>query len=459
MEGCPPLNEDLDTLPRTNISDSEHHIIQQFKDDAAPEIDNDDDGYGSFPASPEDHSPEMSSAELVPPSVTGSQAIMKTAALYGFTSSRETRKRPKPQKDPFLMLDPHEGCPTHDKPTKVGRTYRKPKKLRTKPANIYHAEISPETNLEDLIMDKLPRNASVKNHVSFHALHPCYASIYRKRRARQRRDALQGKRSVEDDSEYEGFGDAEDGIGRDPLFLESTPDFEEDDDEFEAPEQLQLPDAQFELPGNGTGSGGLNDVETGDQLGSKFAELASSFEETCRKHLERTAWMWEQRTTDINLVRRVEEWTTRIQPLLEEEERRPEFDISRYGHAILNDLNQVRVLKEVENIRIGALLQQPAKFEVCRKFLAALQLANNYAIEIIPPEGSTVEGFFVKVPSSGKENEPPVPGVGENIIGKADKIAEPVKNRAKRLRQPGSTPKSARRQPLRPRLQPQNLAE
>lgn len=460
MEGCPPLNEDLNTLPTTNGIDSEVHAMQAFEDDAAPEIDN-DDGDGFVPAFPEDHGPEMTSAEIAPPSVTGSQAIIETAALYGFTSSRRTSKRLKPRRDPFLMLDPHEPCPTHDKPTKMGRTYKKPKKLRKKPANIYHTEASPETNLEDLILSKLPRNASVKNYVSFSALQSCYASICRKRRAQQRREALQGNRSVGPGNDSEEFGDieAEDGVGGDAHFLESTPDFEEEEDEFEAPEQLHLPDAQFELLGNETGLDRLNDIEAGDQLGSNFAYLASSFEETCRKHLEKTAWMWEQRTTDINLVRRVEEWTTRILPLLEQEERRPEFDISRYGQAILNDLKELSEVKEVEKTRVSVLLQQPAKFEVCRKFLATLQLANNYTLEIIPPKGSTVEDFFIRIPSSGKENRAPVHEVGRSVTGEADKITEPGKNRAKRLRQPGSTPKSARRQPLRPRFQLQNSAE
>ncbi|CDF32400.1 unnamed protein product [Chondrus crispus] len=397
-----------------------------------------------------------------------SKTIKDVAALYGITSEVQSVMNVQPPKDPFLMMNPLEAIPTHVKPVKVGKTYKRTRRS-IKTSHIPYYDFRPaEMDTEDLVLGKFSRTASMGNYICCTELKPDYISVQRKRRAQWKHDVstteqfLLQKFFQEVDSgpdmesggynaiegiDFDAFGDADDLPA--PEF--QTQDFENGDAlEFQA-----------------------NDDDDG------FGSVAPGLEETYREHLERIASLWKQRTVDTDMVKRVEQWTSRIQPLLEEEEHRPKFDISCYEREILSDLNGIVKQKHVFKTRVSMLIREPARFEVCRKFLAMLQLANSYDIEIQSSEGCHVEDFFVKAPLNEREGQniantslagtesqyatqsPLNEKENEDPLLETAAVAQPrtdggaiLKDRgAKRGRLSGSTPKSLKRLPLRPRLE------
>lgn len=98
------------------------------------------------------------------------------------------------------------------------------------------------------------------------------------------------------------------------------------------------------------------------------------------------------------LLSRVETWRCRIEPLLELETERHSFDIREYAAHFLDGLgsvsNEIEAVEEGANDKFDAVpfeqvldtsrvAGSASKFEVCRYFLATLQLANHGNVEIV----------------------------------------------------------------------------
>lgn len=400
-------------------------------------------------------------------SVRVSKTIKDVATLYGITSDRHNIRPKSARKDPFMMLDPSEALPLYDKPTKVGKTYKRARKPFRKEFLPYYDSTPLDTEIEDCLLGKLGKNTSLGNYICCTELKPQYISVQRKRRLKWKNEVSMNSHIileqffVDIDSHSHAEITAHEAI--------SGIDF----DAFEGVDDLAPPAFHSDEYENDD-SGGFFDSDDPNGCGS----VAPGLEETYREHLERIASMWKHRTVDTHMVRRVEQWTSRIQPLLEEEEQRPEFDISCYEKEILNEFHGIAQEHGAIRTRISRLIREPARFEVCRKFLAILQLANGYEIEIHPPGGCLVEDFFVDAISNDrggrkgnasilkeredqalsfnhsdeKENRDPLL---ETVVVTPPKRGDSAfsKDRgAKRGRLPGSTPKSQKRLPLRPRL-------
>ena len=106
---------------------------------------------------------------------------------------------------------------------------------------------------------------------------------------------------------------------------------------------------------------------------------------------------------ETQLSRRVTEWTKRLEPILRAQEDAPQFDIHDYSDRILVDIglvNQQHVEESGNEKEAGAahdwitfddIARGKDATEVCRMFLACLQLANLGNIEfeeVIPTKGS-----------------------------------------------------------------------
>ena len=61
-----------------------------------------------------------------------------------------------------------------------------------------------------------------------------------------------------------------------------------------------------------------------------------TFEELCREHLKEFARGAERFAVETHLSKRVENWQTKLEVVLAEEEERPEFDIQLYGNRIMS---------------------------------------------------------------------------------------------------------------------------
>ena len=119
----------------------------------------------------------------------------------------------------------------------------------------------------------------------------------------------------------------------------------------------------------------------------------SRYVDLVRAHVDNFLKSADKWAVESNLHARVREWKERIEPFLEEQDTRPVFDIHDYGQSVLTGLAQIDAnneepvshgFSEVLNNLNPCEQETPetARFEVCRLFLASLQLANNGNVEL-----------------------------------------------------------------------------
>jgi hypothetical protein len=195
--------------------------------------------------------------------------------------------------------------------------------------------------------------------------------------------------------------------------------------------------------------------------------------------------LWQEHAADTQLEQRVAEWRSRIEPLLCVEEERHAFDIKQYGSSILDRFRAKLEETESRESDMCALFDASEPFEVCRNFLAALQLVNSYKIDIVRGDADATSEFNPRVTLLMFDGEGEGEGEGEGRLGDVSAAARtPTKGRArtplrersqplgsvatpqtspapktprrrgpaKRNRQAGSTPASARRAPSKARV-------
>ncbi|KAG6949136.1 hypothetical protein JG688_00014764 [Phytophthora aleatoria] len=149
-----------------------------------------------------------------------------------------------------------------------------------------------------------------------------------------------------------------------------------------------------------------NDLE--DPMGSYEAAAVDSsggpltYEEICRQHLASFMSGTEKYVRETDLSKKVSDWQDKLSPLLKQQDTRPPFDIHLYGREIIGRLEEEqknaslamhsKTTKRDKNKRarlepasdeeesavpFETLVDGKSQFEVCRLFLASLQLANN----------------------------------------------------------------------------------
>lgn len=95
-----------------------------------------------------------------------------------------------------------------------------------------------------------------------------------------------------------------------------------------------------------------------------------TYEDLCRQHMEKFMHGVEKFTRETKLVKRVNEWETRIVPMLEEQDRHEQFDIRRDRVVLIDELKETK--KEEVALKELAVNRQP--FEVSRMFVSLLQM-------------------------------------------------------------------------------------
>jgi condensin-2 complex subunit H2 len=106
----------------------------------------------------------------------------------------------------------------------------------------------------------------------------------------------------------------------------------------------------------------------------------------CRAHIAAFAKGAEKYAMESKLSSRVGQWQVKLLPLLEEEERRPAFDIHLYGETVIHKMEQQInksnasndfTVKPSKTVAFHDISQDCPPFDVCRLFLAALSLSNS----------------------------------------------------------------------------------
>ncbi|XP_077090415.1 condensin-2 complex subunit H2 isoform X2 [Siphateles boraxobius] len=132
----------------------------------------------------------------------------------------------------------------------------------------------------------------------------------------------------------------------------------------------------------------VDELEPADHLGEQeqiFQDLhmsRMSYEDLVKKSVDLFLVNSQKYAQETALSRRVKEWEDGINPHLADQETRLAFDIHEYGDRIVQALSSVGMKKS-----FAFIVEGKENTEACRYMLAALQLANDYTVEIDQKEG------------------------------------------------------------------------
>lgn len=106
------------------------------------------------------------------------------------------------------------------------------------------------------------------------------------------------------------------------------------------------------------------------------SSVISDYEELVRQHVDQYLASAQEYAQITELSQRVSDWEDKVLPKLEEEDKRPPFDINIYGSFILDNLEKKKT------VPFKQIVKHKPTFEICRIFLASLMLANTSNIKI-----------------------------------------------------------------------------
>lgn len=295
--------------------------------------------------------------------------------------------------DPWAPLDPHDAKGATLKPYKKGKCFKLPPSLAKNAGKGRKRKKQPVAEKPELCpivqfinkayfshASKLPSNSlKLPYHPEFEYL---YYNEYKKQLDISRREkkqlAQQGKfeelakREMEEAEEVEGHhGNSDDAAPGGGMMLDDGGD-------------------NF---GFDVGPEDVDDDQVEDRLGggqdnflaSSQDEIITSYEELVRKHVENYLASASEYAQMTELSKRVQQWEDRITPILTREEKFAFFDINQYGKFVLDKLDTIQKneTEKKEKVTTFAQVMEDRQInEVSRYFLATLQLANNYNIEV-----------------------------------------------------------------------------
>uniref|UniRef100_A0AAV1TB65 Condensin-2 complex subunit H2 n=1 Tax=Peronospora matthiolae TaxID=2874970 RepID=A0AAV1TB65_9STRA len=170
---------------------------------------------------------------------------------------------------------------------------------------------------------------------------------------------------------------------------------------------------------DGFDGGDVDQVHVMDEMMRSYeAEAAASsfdgpltYDEICRQHLASFMSGTEKYVRETDLSKQVSEWQEKLTPLLKQQDAHPPFDIHHYGREIIGRLEEehksfsldklsgssmreklkrarLNVVSEEEEeerdtVPFETLVDGKSQFEVCRVFLATLQLANSGNVSLL----------------------------------------------------------------------------
>lgn len=417
-------------------------------------------------------------------------ALAPTASSIAHPVSRRSKSDAVVPSNPFLPLDPQDANCLPSKPIRKGRTWRRPREQ-------FHIAVTAEAkskvskSLMEAILGSNHLEFSRKSYrfVSFTAAENQFKQRMRtislaKRRRRGTSNLYAADESDNDilandnanDCVLNSVGDHVDGMlcnedeDRDACLATGFFGADSDDDNLlddpgnddSFPEFEDLAAAFVDVGGK---SHELFNASSERQI----EQIAASYEESCRKYILETSIVWQAHAADTQLERRVSDWRSRIEPLLVMVEERGEFDIALYVDGILERFTARHQETNSREADMSSLFSASEPSEVCRNFLATLQLVNTYKIGIGPSSKEKVMDPVVSLlvtshvntecndmSTSSKHSKATSPRHRRLALKKiSENVAVTPQRRyqaGKRNRQAGSTPLSSQRATARSRL-------
>ncbi|KAL1524614.1 hypothetical protein AB1Y20_019503 [Prymnesium parvum] len=419
-----PYRDASEDVANKNVADvsgttEEHHMDENagFDDDDCG-MDNMDDGAGwegAIDAAASGLGPEL--VDEVAEETTAGDASQEPPRS---PEAKVLPPRPPPAAswDPWAPLDPHDAGAASLRPFRRGRTYNANLSMPTHMdkgseaaaeadkengvtlcTNALKADVLSQLGLEPDTPGVVPLKQPLW--AQFEVLY----NIEAKRRANQRRmqrvkvaqrQHVTGTEAEVADVEVEALqGDATGGTADDDD--DGPAGFEGFDNDFDP--DVDVPPMDMD------DNDDLPNVETDGPLNNEAVESYArevTYEEICRAHVESCFEASAGYQEDLELHRRVDEWNARVGPLLDEQNCHPEFNISTYRERLLESFERIDHLPLLKQAKRDGKNARPIlpfaeaargeeQWEVCRMFLAALQLTNSGNINLVT-EGSLDEG-------------------------------------------------------------------
>ena len=371
----------------------------------------DDDGGAGFDMMMDDDDQNQTppSLETEGEAPTTKRVTFQEGTLTQQASSLKSSAKQQQRQDPWAMLDPHDNSLQKHKPLRTSKTVRLPPgvdqlpsqcvtgartarttKKKTNASALSLTREAPASLAAESFRAALRRSTGhsvatqdssvlLKRPLVFHEFDYALKASAKRRMTEQRKRSLLERDTAsvqqQQQSVYDDDDDNDDyGAGF---------DFGGDDDDHN------------DYGDNNTGSENNNHLgmsslddayhNQDDQDGNNYGK---SFEELCREHIQAFAKGAEQYALNTKLTDRVQQWQSKLAPILEEEEARASFDIHLYSSHVIEaaqssvqeakrkSLEHGQPQQETTLIPFSAVTQQCSRADVCRMFLASLSLAN-----------------------------------------------------------------------------------
>eukprot|EP01097_Dermamoeba_algensis_P008974 TRINITY_DN6186_c0_g1_i1.p1 TRINITY_DN6186_c0_g1~~TRINITY_DN6186_c0_g1_i1.p1 ORF type:complete len:622 (-),score=203.35 TRINITY_DN6186_c0_g1_i1:18-1883(-) len=303
------------------------------------------------------------------------------------TTSIGERRSKVAMNDPWKALDPHDAQGGLQKPYKKGKTFKLPPELKNnkKTKNKKPAGFQP-TPLAICRPSLLVGSKKWMKSPYFTEFGYLYSNEM-KRRAELRQQLQKKMKQEQSNSILSIVNEIEEVDQSDTLDLGLNVNIGADDDGDDGDDDFET-DAAPEII-EGVESTPIEPIAMTDNQNS-----TPSYQDLCRRHIENYLSTAENFVQESSLSKRVAEWKDKLQPVLDDQEHHPVFDIHEYGSKLL-DLFPKN--KAQPSCALGDLIGKVEMYEVSRYFTSALQLANTGNLEIIKGSSSGDETNTIKL--------------------------------------------------------------
>lgn len=335
-----------------------------------------------------------------------------------------TATRPSDERDPWAPLDPYDASGSSARPFRKGRSYplRKMPKSQTPPdvdglddpnfkERFFFGTNRPQwtswvwNETKEGALESKFQKKFCKAPLLLRSCEPMWRmeakwrSLMRRHQARQEQSAqailLQEAAEEEEEQQMHAMLQSSD------LVANENEDDEEKEDQNDTGVEPDFSTGDW--TSNPTHDAYLMEEDDGAYRSSSGL---TTYEEICRQHIESFMKGAEKYVRETDLSKQVNDWQSKLKPILQEQDERPPFDIQLLGREILGHLELESKLQAQEIAEAPALAKNKKRknqtpttaatpipfdsivggrnsYEVCRLFLASLQLANNGNVELV----------------------------------------------------------------------------
>lgn len=365
------------------------------------------------------HRPELQNLQLSSPSRSTRQQSGGARLPVG-NGKRD------PLANPLALLDPHVSAPAVSRQVRKGKTFILPQQRKSAGGN-KNKHLSPSSSL---VTSHRPGSHVFAVCNSFQSLFVACNSKTDKSQARQRgfqdveflqnpQVAVSGRqarpptpivtsstsKSIWSDNRSDPHadrvdegadwcGDADDDFGEETAVNADQSHFDYFNGVEQALDAVGLTSSYLQGDHNCSGSGSAS-----------LSLSGPNFEDLCRQHITNFLRGADKYARETNLSKRVSEWNAKLEPILLEQEERPEFDIHVYSDRTLRlvsermddmerrgiDKSKNKRLKDNREIHFSDIVREAPQYEACRMFLACLQLANLGNVDFIQEDHSQLD--------------------------------------------------------------------